>query len=141
MSDHDEHETEQADQPKRNFRRELEDQIDSLKNETSTLKRENAIYKAGLGNLTERQIRTLARDLDETNLSKETILEAASELGWAQVEKPAPVDDLSDIAAASAGAITDPGPVGEQAAYEAALNAARSGEEVTAIMAKYGRLI
>lgn len=125
MSDSDYGDTQDDEpQPKRNFRRELEDRATQAEQEAAQLRRENAIFKAGLTNLTERQIRLLATEVGD-NLTPEAITSAAQELGWAQApkEEAIPADELAAFdraASASNGAISAP-PVDPVAAMEQAL--------------------
>lgn len=126
MSDSDYDDTQDEEpQPKRNFRRELEERASTAEQEAAQLRRENAIFKAGLTNLTERQIRLLATEVGD-NLTPEAITSAAQELGWAQapVETGPSADELAAFdraASASNGAISAPA-VDQTAAMEQALN-------------------
>lgn len=123
MSDTDDYEDDQEPQPepKRNWRRELE----AKASEADQLRRENAIFKAGLTNLTERQIRLLATEMGD-NLTPEAITAAAQELGWAEAPKEQTPSEEEvaafDRAASASSGATSPPKEDPVASMEAALN-------------------
>lgn len=127
MSDTDYDDPEEEPQPKRNFRRELEERASLAEQEASRLRRENAIFKAGLTNLSERQIRLLASEVGD-DLTPDAIKAAATDLGWAQTPAPEEAGPSAEelaafdrAASASNGATSSP-PVDSLAAMEQALN-------------------
>ena len=99
----------EPEQPKRNFRRELEERAAAAEQKASRLERENAIFKAGLTGLTDRQISVLASQI-EGDPTPESVKTLAAELGWAPaVEEGVPqqeMDDLDRVTSASVGAQT-----------------------------------
>lgn len=138
MSDTD-YDDEQGEAPKRNFRRELEDRASQAEQEAAQLRRENAIFKAGLTGLTDRQIRLLATEVGD-NLTPEAIQAAASELGWASAPKDdgIPAEELAalDRAANASNGTSSAPPVDAEAALQQALN--EGG--IDALMAKAGEV-
>lgn len=107
-------------EPKRNWRRELE----AKAAEADQLRREVAIFKAGLTGLTERQVRLLASEVGD-NLTPEAINAAAQELGWAKQPEPDSAPSQEEVAAfdraasASNGASSPP-PIDAEAALDQA---------------------
>lgn len=98
----------EAEQPKRNFRRELEERATAAEQKAQRLERENAIYKAGLTDLTPRQINVLASQL-EGDPTPDQVKTLAAELGWAKAaeEQGVPSDELNaldQVTAATSGA-------------------------------------
>lgn len=88
----------EAPEPKRNFRRELEDRATTAEQEANRLRRENTIYKAGLTNLTERQISVLASQI-EGDPTPDSVRTLAAELGWAQqpADEGVPADEVATL--------------------------------------------
>jgi hypothetical protein len=101
------------------------------------LERENALFKANLGSLTEAQqdaVLKTAQEITETGLRSQAEL-----LGFIQPPEPAaPAEDIQAfdrVAQATAGAASP-----DATNYDAEVAAANSPTELKAVMAKYGRL-
>lgn len=101
----------EAEQPKRNFRRELEDRAVAAEQKAQQLQRENAIYKAGLTSLTERQINVLASQI-EGDPSIDQVKALAAELGWSKPseEKGVPQEEMQQLEQVNAAASGAPSP-------------------------------
>lgn len=101
----------EAEQPKRNFRRELEERATAAEQKAAALERENAIFKAGISGLSERQMRSLTREI-EGDPTPESVKAAAAELwperfGTNASKDDVPADErtqLDQVTAATTGA-------------------------------------
>jgi hypothetical protein len=111
MPDDDLEEPTEPQEPKRNFRRELEERAALAEERAARLERENAIYKAGLPDLNPRQIQVLASQI-EGDPTPDTVKALAADLGWFKQETAPPADgaDLDRITSTSSGSTTTPDP-------------------------------
>ena len=122
-------------QPKRNWRRELEEKA----SEATRLKRENAILKAGL-TLNDKQIGLLAGQLGD-DTSPEAIKGLAAELGWGAPAQQTDSGPSADEVAAFDRAATASNGAGSPASKEdpvAAFQQALEEGGIEALMAKAG---
>lgn len=149
MSNADDYEYENEDQPEPDPQpkpRELRKQIDALNAENAqlrqqaeqadTLARENAIFKANLGNLNEAQQAAVIATAKE--VSADALRSQAELLGFVAPPEPAVPDAELDAQARIAGAQTG-GTELNEATYEAELRGTRNEAEALAVMAKYNK--
>lgn len=101
-----------AEQPKKNFRRELEERLTAAEQRAATAEKRALIAEAGLSNLTDRQRSILTSQIDG-DATADKVREIASELGWAnqpvQQEQPSgvPAEELAALDRVT-GSLTDP---------------------------------
>ena len=104
----------EPEQPKRNFRRELEERAEQAEARAQAAERRAAIAEAGLTDLTPRQREVLAAQIGD-DVSPDSVRTLAAELGWAKpADDSVPAEELAElnrVAAASTGAPSVPGNV------------------------------
>lgn len=104
----------------------------------ANVQRENAVYKANLGDLSEAQQQAVLATAKE--ITADALRSQAELLGFVAPPAPAaPVDDIEvfdRVAAATAGGANP-----AAGSYEAELQNARNEAEVLAVMARYGKQV
>lgn len=146
MPNDDQYEDYEDDQPQRRTGKDLRAEVQSLTAERDQLKaaaeraavleRENAVFKANLGNLNEAQQAAVLATAKE--ISADALRSQAELLGFIAAPEPAvPVADLEAFDRVSAAQAAGQQP--DAASYEAEIGAAKDEAEVFAIMAKYNK--
>lgn len=115
-------------QPKRNFRRELEDRLTAAEQRAAAAERRAVIAEAGLTNLTDRQRTILASQIDG-EATADQVKQIAGELGWGSEPAASPDPSAEEIAALDrvTQGLTDPTAPPRQNAEEVMARALAEG--------------
>lgn len=129
-------------QPPANFRKQLarvereRDEALARAQEADRLAKENALFKANLGNLNEDQQKAIM--LTSSEMTSDAYRSQAERLGFVEPATPevpaAELEAFDRVATATAGGQTP-----DEVSYETELRATRNEKEALAVMAKYNK--